>query len=178
MNPTAITSDRLDLPPMSADAVQALIDGDAAHLTALTGAAFPLPLQPPPLTADALPFFRDRLRDDPAIAPWWFRLIVRRDTGQAVGSVGLGGRPDDAGVVLAGYSVYPEHQGQGIASEAFAALVAWALAQPGVNRVRATIPPWNIPSLRVAAKAGLAAVATEQDQEVGEVQVWEIARGL
>ena len=70
-------------------------------------------------------------------------------------------------------TVYPEFQGRGFATEAVRALVSWAVAQPGVARVRATIPPWNASSLRVAEKAGLRPVGTDVDEEGGEVQVWE-----
>ena len=178
MDPWTISTDRLDLPPLSADAVQALIDGDAERLTALTGAVFPLPLRAPPLTEDALPFFRDRLREEPAIAPWWVRLIVRRETGEAVGSAGLTGGPDAEGTVVAGYAVYEEFQGHGYATEAVRGLVAWALAQPGVARVRATIPPGNAPSRRVAEKAGMRLVGTDRDEEAGEVEVWEISANV
>ena len=80
MDPSTIATDRLELPPLSAAAVPALIAGDGEPLTALTGAVFPLPVRPPPLMEDALPFFRDRLREEPDIAPWFVRLIVGRDT--------------------------------------------------------------------------------------------------
>ena len=174
MDPATITTDRLDLPPLSAEAIEALIDGDGERLAELTGAVFPLPPEAPPEMADALPFLRDRVREDPGSAPWWARLLVRRETREAVGSAGFGGRPDAAGTVTAGYSVYPEFQGHGFATEAVRALVGWALAQPGVARVRATIPPGNAPSLRVAEKAGLRRAGVEVDDEAGEVEVWEI----
>lgn len=151
------------------------MDGDRQRLEALTGARFPSPVVAPPLTDDALPMFVDRLRTQPALADWWFRFIIRRDTHEAVGSIGLTGPPDAEGVVVAGYSVYPEHQGNGYASEAFAGLVAWALARSGVTRVRATIPPSNAPSLTVAARAGPRMVGTAIDDEVGEIEVWETA---
>ena len=73
-----------------------------------------------------------------------------------------------------GYSIYPAFQGQGLASEAAEALTVWALAQPGVRRVRATIPPDNLASQRVAAHAGLHRTGrTEIDEDVGLVEVWE-----
>ena len=175
---TSIAADRLDLPPLTAAAIQALIDGDGERLEALTGAVFPLPVVAPPEMADALPFLRDRVAEEPADAPWWARLLVRRETREAVGSAGFGGRPDTAGTTVVGYSVYPEFQGHGYATEAVRALVGWALAQPGVARVRATIPPWNAPSLRVAEKAGLRRVGTAVDEEAGEVEVWEIGAAL
>ena len=168
-----IVTSRLLLPPLVADAIQALIDADGERLEALTGARFPRPVAPPPLMDDALPFFRDRLRDDPAIAPWWVRLMVRRDIGQAVGSAGFAGLPDGTGRVTLGYAVYPAFQGSGSATEAVRALVAWAFRQPGVAAVRATVPPGNAPSLRVVAKAGFHRTGTAVDDEAGEVEVWE-----
>ena len=172
-----IATEGLILPPLGADAIQTLIDADGARLKALTGARFPRPVAPPPLMDDALPVFRDRLREDPALAPWWVRLIVRRDGGEAVGSAGLTGRPDAAGVVVVGYAVYPEFQGHGYATEAVRALVAWALGQPAVAAVRATVPPGNAPSLRVVAKAGFRRAGGIVDDEEGELEVWEIRRG-
>ena len=168
-----LATERLLLPPLGADAIQALIDGDGERLEALTGASFPRPPTAPPLMDDALPSFRDRLRDDPAIAPWWVRLIVRRDGGEAAGSAGFAGRPDLAGTVTLGYAVYPEFQGHGYATEAVRALAAWALCQPGVATVRATVPPWNAPSLGVVAKAGFRRAGTVVDDDEGEVEVWE-----
>jgi RimJ/RimL family protein N-acetyltransferase len=76
--------------------------------------------------------------------------------------------------VTVGYAVYPAFQGLGFATEAVRGLVLWALAQPGVARVRATIPPANAASRRVAERAGLRPVGTDHDEEAGEVLVWEI----
>jgi RimJ/RimL family protein N-acetyltransferase len=175
MEPVPIETVRLRLPVLEVGAIDALIAGDASRLESLTGATFPRPLQPPPLMDDALPFMRDKLREAPAEAAWWARLIVLRATGEAVGSLGYGGPPDAEGVVVVGYSVYPAFRGRGYASEALPALVEWALAQPGVRRVRAIIPPDNTPSFKVAEHAGLRPVGTAHDDEVGEVLAYEIA---
>src|SRR5918999_4098892 len=148
MDTPDVATDRLDLPPLTPDALQALIDAD--------------------------PFFRDRLRDHPEEAAWWARLLVRRDTGAAVGWAGFTGPPDETGTVTVGYAVYPACRGHGFATEAVRGLVLWALAQPGVARVRATIPPGDAPSRRVAERAGLRPVGTDHDDEAGEVQVWAI----
>ena len=169
-----LSTDRLTLAPLTAEALDALVVGDRARLEALTGARFSEPLQPPPLMADALPFMRDRLRAEPREVGWWAWLIVVRATREAVGSVGLGGRPDAAGAVSLGYSIYPAFEGQGYATEAARALAAWALEQPEVTRVRATIPPGHVPSLRVAEKVGMRQVGTAHDDEVGEVLVFEV----
>lgn len=170
----AVVAARLDLPPLTADGIDALLAGDRARLESLTGVSFPIPLVPPPLMADALPFFRDRLRDAPTEAPWWARLLVDREAGLAIGSAGFVGPPDAEGIVTLGYAVYPAYQGRGYATEAARALVAWALARPRVRGVRATIPPGNAASRWVAEPAGLAQMGTGWDDEAGEILVYEI----
>jgi RimJ/RimL family protein N-acetyltransferase len=165
------SSRRLDFRPVTVAALEALIAGDREALQASVGATFPDPLAAPPLTEDALPYFRDVLRDDPAAAPWWGRWLVARASGSVVGLAGFGGGPDAAGTVTLGYSVYPAHQRQGFAAEAAAALTEWALAQPGVRRVRATIPPGHVASQRVAALAGLRRSDLIASDE-GPLEVW------
>ena len=57
------------------------------------------------------------------------------------------------------------------------ALATWALGQPGVTRVEATIRPDHAASQRVAAKAGLRRTErVEQDPDEGLVEVWERTR--
>jgi RimJ/RimL family protein N-acetyltransferase len=170
----SLASRRLDLAPLSAAALDALIAGDRAALETATGATFLAPLTAPPLMADAVPFMRDRLLEDPVNACWGPYLLVLRETGEAVGSAGFIAKPGDAGVVTLGYSIYPDHQGRGFASEAATALVHWALTQPGVRCIQATIPPGHVASQRVAAKAGLHRTdRAETDPDEGPVEVWE-----
>ena len=125
--------------------------------------------------AEALPDVRERLRVRPEEAPWWTWLIVRQDTGEAVGSVALGGPPDASGAVLVGYTVYPEHEGHGYATEAVRGMVEWAFRQPGVREVRALAPVWNTPALHVAEKVGMRPVGSDEDDEVGEVLVYAVS---
>jgi [ribosomal protein S5]-alanine N-acetyltransferase len=171
-----LTTDRLDLEPLTADAFDALIARDRARLETLTIARWPDPLMPPPLMDDALTFMRDQARATAADGGFGAWLIVVRTTREAVGALGLTAHPDAAGAVLFGYSVYPACERRGYATEAARAVATWALDQPGVSTVRATIPPWNTPSLRVAAKLGMRQVGTAQDDEVGEVLVFELTR--
>jgi RimJ/RimL family protein N-acetyltransferase len=170
-----LSTDQLELVPLTADALDALILRDRQRLEALTGARFPEPLRAPPLMEDALPFLRDQLRTGPGELRWGPWLAIARATGEAVGSVGVG-RPDDEGRVLLGYSMYPGFEGRGYATEAARALIGWALGQVNVSAVRATIPPWHAPSVRVAEKVGMQRVGTAQDDEVGEVFVFEVRR--
>jgi RimJ/RimL family protein N-acetyltransferase len=120
---------------LTVEAPAALIGGDRNTLEATTGARFPEPLTAPQEIADALPAMRDALLADPASGRWGPFLIVLRSTGEAAGSAGFMVRPDDAGTIVLGYSVYPSLQRRGIATEAAQAFVSWALAQPGIRRL-------------------------------------------
>jgi ribosomal-protein-alanine N-acetyltransferase len=172
-----LTSRRLDLPPLTISALEALIAGDRRALETATGARFPEPLTAPPLMDDALPHFRDNLLSAPEAASWGAYLLVLRESGDAVGSAGFVGVPDATGTVTLGYSVYPVFQRQGFASEAAEALTTWALTQPGVRRVQATIPPQHVASQRVATLAGFRKTTlVEDDPDEGPVEVWERLR--
>lgn len=176
MSMPSIRTERLTLSVLTPDAIDAMLAGDALRLSAITAAAFPTPLSPPPLMEDMLPNVRDRLRADPSQEGWWAWVVVRRDSGQAVGCVGLGGPPNEEGAVIMGYATYPGAAGNGFATEAAQGLKEWALAQPGVERVAATIPPWNTQSIRVAEKIGMRQIGTTWDEEVGEVYLYAAER--
>lgn len=168
-----LATDRLLLLALSADAIDALIRRDRAQLQALTGATFPEPLAAPPLMDDAMPYMRHRLRVAPADIGWWPWLIVVAATGEAVGALGLAGRPGDNGIAVLGYALYPAAEGHGYATEASRALIGWALRQPGVQAVHATIPVGHTPSLNVATRLGMQHIGAMHDNEAGEIAVYE-----
>lgn len=176
MTETAVRTARLHLTPLSPDAIDALLAGDATRLKSLTGADFPAPIAPPPYMAESLPVVLSRLRAQPSEAPWWNWLVVREDNGEAVGSVAFGGMPDPGGAVLVGYALYPAREGSGYATEAVQAMVEWAFGQPGVKVVRALAPVWNTPAVHVAERIGMRPVGSYEDDEVGEVLIYETVR--
>jgi RimJ/RimL family protein N-acetyltransferase len=171
-----LSTARLDLLPFELGAIEALLAGDEATLLALTGLHFPTPLRPPPLMEEVLPLVRDRLRADPASSGWWTWLTVDRETKQVTGAIGFGGPPDVEGAVMIGYATYPGAAHRGFATEATAALVSWALAQPGVVRVCASIPPDNGAARRVAEKVGMRVAGTVWEEEIDEVLLYEKRR--
>lgn len=173
---TMVTTQRLELVPLSGEAIDALLAGDRARLRSLTGAEFSLPVGPPPYMAESLPVVLERLRAHPGESPWWNWLVVRQDNREAVGSVAFGGKPDAAGAVLVGYAMYPAREGNGYATESVRAMVDWAFAQPGVRVVRALAPVWNTPAVHVAEKVGMRPVGSYEDDEVGEVLIYETVR--
>jgi len=173
VKPLNVRTARLEMIPLQASAIEALLQGNTAQLRVLTGADFPNPAAPPPYMAEALPVVRDRLRSYPGEAVWWTWLVVRQGSREALGAVAFAGRPDNAGAVLVGYAMYREHEGQGYATEAVGALVDWVFGQPGVRVVRALAPVWNTPAVHVAEKIGMRPVASDEDDEIGEVLVYE-----
>ena len=100
--------------------------------------------------------------------------MIRKDTKDAVGSVGLGGGPDDEGAVMIGYATYPDVEGRGFATEAADALIRWVLPQPGVAQVCATLPPDNRAAIRVAEKLGMSLVGTVWEEDLDEVLLYSV----
>ncbi len=169
-----VRTERLDLAPLTLEEIEALLAGDGARLRELTGVLFPRPAAPPPYMTDPLPEVLERLRARPAEAPWWNWLVFERETRRAVGSVSFGGPPDESGAVLIGYAMYEQFEGHGYATEAVKAMIAWAFQQAGVKQVRTLAPVWNTPALRVAENAGMRPVASDEDDDVGEVLVYAV----
>jgi RimJ/RimL family protein N-acetyltransferase len=171
-----LTTDRLEVVPFTADAIDALLAGDGVRLASLTGLTFPSPLRPPPLMEAVLPLVRDQLRANPASLGWWTWLAVDRATRQVTGALGFGGPPDEEGAVMIGYATYPSVDHRGYATEATRALVDWALQQAGVTRVCASIPPDNAPARRVAEKVGMRIAGTVWEEEIDDVLLYERRR--
>jgi RimJ/RimL family protein N-acetyltransferase len=86
----------------------------------------------------------------------WVQLTVEdRRTGRLIGDVGISPAEHHPGVIKIGYTIAPEFQGAGYATEAIAALIDYAFDVLGVDIVRAYASAENTASLRVAEKAGL-----------------------
>jgi len=140
---------RLTLVPATA----ADLVADRTALSVSLGAVVPADW-PPENLADALPVFLTWLTADPASAGWNLWFVVAG--GVLVGSCGFVGRPSAEGEAEIGYGFLPAFCGLGYATEAAAALVAWAFSHPAVRRVWAQADPQNRASVRVLEKAGFA----------------------
>lgn len=153
--------------------LEALVAGDRPAAQRL--ANFPLPAGWP--TADdefVLTLRRDQLRADAAELPWLLRAAVRRAPApEMVGRIGFHAPPNDDGMVEIGYSVLPEHRRRGYAREAVTATLAWAAAQPGVRRIRASVGPAKVASLALVRSLGFTQVGTQSDERDGEELVLE-----
>jgi len=67
-------------------------------------------------------------------------------------------------------------EGRGYATEAAAALAEWALGQPGVARVCASMPPDNAAAIRVAQKIGMRLLGTVWEEDLDDVLLYGIDR--
>ncbi len=129
-----------------------------------------------PVDEDARELFVSRLRADPEARGWW-AWVARLADGEDVGNGGFGGRPEANRRLTVGYAIHEEHRGRGYATELLDLLTEWALAQPEVDLVRATIRPDNVPTIRVAEKAGFTRTGELlHDEEHGELLVFERSR--
>lgn len=101
------------------------------------------------------------------LGPFGHRLIVERESGLVVGSIGLFWPPTDGAVEL-GYGVVPSRRGCGYASEATRALVEHAYTAMEVKAVVAHVEPSNPASVRVLEKSGF--TPTGPGEEEGTVR--------
>jgi RimJ/RimL family protein N-acetyltransferase len=150
-------SRRLVLRPVPWEAVQAITAGRR-----LPGWADDYPAEGDAMIAGLL------FRAGPAAWPganqaWGHRQVVERATGLVVGGIGFAGPPGAAGEVELGYGIVPSRQGRGYATEAVAAMVAVAWADPVVEAVVATTATGNAASRRVLEKAGFQLVAADEE---------------
>jgi [ribosomal protein S5]-alanine N-acetyltransferase len=106
--------------------------------------------------------------------PWEHGFaVVHRESRLVIGSAGFKGPPDEKGMVEIAYGIVPGYQGRGYATEAAAALVAFAFGNDQVRRVWAhTLPAANA-STRVLAKCGFERLGEVVDPEDGSVWRWE-----
>lgn len=101
--------------------------------------------------------------------PWFISLV----DGMLVGTIGFKGPPDGDGFVEIGYSVVESHWRRGIAAEAVGAMIAWALARPGVKGLCAHTLRGDPASSGVLRSAGFAFVRSFEDPTDGAVDRFE-----
>jgi ribosomal-protein-alanine N-acetyltransferase len=168
----ALVTQRLRLIPITLEAIEAVLDHDKPRAEAIVGARFP-PAWPNDVLLDiGFPYSRDAIRAEPETRLWGDSLVLLRDEPRVVGSVVFHGRPTD-GVAEIGYSIEQRARGNGLATEATWACVAWALAQAGIDAVQATTFPWHTASLGVIRKLGMRQIATREHDTLGELLVFE-----
>ena len=167
-----IHSARLRLVLLDRPLIAALLEDDRERVEALLGASLPA-AWPDERDRQLLSMRGRQMRDDPNSAPWLLRAIVLAETQAMIGHIGFHGPPDERAVVEVGYSVIPEQRRRGYAREAIEALLAWGRSR-GAGGFRASVGPWNAPSLALVAQLGFQQTGVQWDEEDGEELVFEV----
>jgi len=158
----SICSERLELVPATLDHVEADIESPEA-LGRLLGAAVPASWPPGEYDRSAMEFFRARIEEDPASVGWYGWYAVQRMEGASpvvIGAAGYLGPPGSDGTVEIGYSIAPEFQAQGYATEIVKGLVTHAWDIPAITRVIAHTRPGNLASVKVLERCGFRLVGS------------------
>ena len=82
-------------------------------------------------------------------------VVVEQASGNAIGTIGFFGPPDETGTVMIGYGLVEPARGHGYATEALQALIGYTRAT-AAERMVADTEKDNVPSQRVLDKAGFA----------------------
>lgn len=176
MNSPIIYSERLRLISMTPSFLAASLSGNRQAAAEVIG-----------LTVPDEWFDKQRLMDirlaqleqDPTLQPLLLRAMALRDEPTMVGHIGFhsGPAPDylrayaPQGIEF-GYTVYTPFRRQGYASEACAALMAWATAIHHITQFALTTAPDNIPSQRIAQRFGFVKVGEHMDEVDGLEEIF------
>ena len=170
-------SARLEMRPITLAIVEAVMTGRREDVEVLAGARVPEAWPGRALVEVAFCASLENIRADPETRLWGDRLMIAREgEPRVVGSVVFHGRPGADGLCEIGYGVAAESQRLGFATEAVAATVEWARAQPEVKTIQATTFGWHFASIRVLEKCGFSQAGTRDHETLGELLVYELRR--
>jgi [ribosomal protein S5]-alanine N-acetyltransferase len=174
-----IRSERLELAPMTAPFLDALLGGRREEAEELLRLRLP-DGWPDDHDARFLRLRLDQLRRNADAERWLVRAVVLPDGDRPmVGHAGFHGPPGVNGpgrpeALEVGYTVFEPFRGRGYATEVTRALVRWGRSEHGVRTFVASVGPWNAPSLRVVEKLGFRQVGAQWDPDDGEELVFEL----
>lgn len=176
-----ISSERLDLIPLSPAFLELSLTGNSRGAEELLGLSIPDEW----FRERALMQLRlEQLQAQPRLQPWLLRAIGLRGQQVMVGHLGFHTPPDPdylrefaPGAVEFGYSVYAPFRRQGYAREACAALMQWAFEQHRVKQFVVTIQPDNIASVQLAETFGFRRIGFHVDEVDGLEDIYLLEYG-
>lgn len=115
--------------------------------------------------ADGRRFLAELAQMEPGQPGWFQFALEEKTTGAFVGDCGLNVNADNPALARIGYTVARRFWNQGFATEAVAALSAYAFASFPIERITASVDPRNGASCRVLEKAGYVQVGFFRQSE-------------
>ena len=101
-------------------------------------------------------FIREIGRQHPDTPGEWFQFAVRlRSTERLIGDCAVFPHADDARQCDIGFTLSPEHQGHGYATEAVRLLVNYLFSERGKHRISAWCDPRNAASVALLERLGM-----------------------
>jgi len=101
-------------------------------------------------------FFAGQANLHPDMPGTWFQVAIEhRETGELIGDCGLNTPADRIGQAEIGFTLAPEHQGRGYATEAIKRLFDYVFDHLGKHRVIAITDARNGPAARVLERVGM-----------------------
>ena len=162
----SIGSEHLELRELTADALKQMLAGHKQVCGATLPGSWP---DEEPDERSMLEYFLGRVEEDPTVAPWSIRMMIRTSDRVMIGHIGFHGPPAD-GFLEPGYTVFEPYRRSGYAIEAIEALLAAAHESHGVERFRVAISAANAPSLALATRVGFTFVG-ERVGDDGDVEI-------
>jgi [ribosomal protein S5]-alanine N-acetyltransferase len=175
----SIETSRLILRTIRPAALAALVAGDRAEASRLTGCELgDFPEEERPIAAMRL----NDVAADPDYLPWSLRVMALKPSLAFVGHFNFHSKPGAdylkeraPGAVELGYFVLSARRRQGFAEEAALAMMDWATLEHGIRRFVVSISPQNAPSVAMAHKLGFAKIGSHIDEADGYEDI--LARG-
>ena len=89
------------------------------------------------------------------VGAWCQMGVYRKTTQELIGDIGMHFLPPDARQVEIGFTIGPQHQRQGYATEAVGALLSYLFERLHKHRLIASVDPRNIASIALLEKMGM-----------------------
>jgi RimJ/RimL family protein N-acetyltransferase len=140
-----VTTERLRLRELELDDVDSLSD--------VLGDALAMRYYPAPFDRDGVAEWIDWARRSYREVGFGLWAVIRRSDGRFLGDCGpMLQQVEDQLIPEIGYHIVPAEQGQGYATEAARACIAWIFANTSFDVACSIVSPDNMPSRAVAAK--------------------------
>lgn len=104
--------------------------------------------------ADLIEEMQSKQPGDTEPQPWYQVTIERRADGAVVGDIGIGFDVPGERQAELGYRIHSDHQRQGYAREAVAAIIDWLIGSHAIHRFVGIAAAANLPSIRLLQSLG------------------------